>query len=136
MGERVLSDDRLPHLGYARRFFVSASTSMTRYTNVGRKRTHLDAGFSGDKQDVEDEPAVAEPAEQPQPAKKRKHTKHKQPTEGEKTPAVVPIEREQKAEDSEVRNAYMNRDENRKSACKLGLMLYSKITRTFFIGFL
>ncbi|KAH8118915.1 hypothetical protein DFH11DRAFT_1722506 [Phellopilus nigrolimitatus] len=99
---------------------------MTRYTNIGRKRSYIEAGFSEDKAENEDATEILPTVDNAeittgdtQPTKKkRKRTKHK-PDNCEKAPVNVVSggganEGETRDEDQEVKNAYKNRDKNRK----------------------
>ncbi|KAI5114601.1 hypothetical protein M0805_004367, partial [Coniferiporia weirii] len=108
---------------------------MTRYTNLGRKRTYLEAGFPEGQQNDGDEAVTALKHGSDQaassdadtrPAKKHKRTKHKAKKDDalsvntaqtedadEAVDADATKEGGRKEEDQEVRNAYMNRDKNR-----------------------
>ncbi|PAV18431.1 zf-cchc type zinc finger [Pyrrhoderma noxium] len=95
---------------------------MTRYTNFGRKRTYLEAGFDN-KEPVEEaappqeESDVSNERNLTQANKKSKHSKKKNLKENKSDSNIDPGEgssQETKAEENEtVKNAYNNRDKNR-----------------------
>lgn len=97
---------------------------MTRYTNFGRKRTYLEAGFDN-KEPVEEaaplqeESDVSKERNLTQANKKSKHSKKKNLKENKSDSNIDPGEgssQETKAEENEtVKNAYNNRDKNRES---------------------
>ncbi|KAL5507580.1 hypothetical protein ACEPAH_7036 [Sanghuangporus vaninii] len=108
---------------------------MTRYTNLGRKRSFLEAGFSDDKiertvDDVTDDNVLANVDEKPEshpsqaPAKKQKRSKEKKPKEIErpsdkqegKDNNELAEDAEEKEESQLVKQAYSkgSREKNRK----------------------